>query len=242
MWANFIEVFDTTDKMAILISAISAFIASISTIVAIHANRMNHKQYCKSIEPQLSMELVNFNNILYLQIKNTGKTVANNIRIIPEKLTNNGDENDLPCQNGLFSMFFELYPDEVVQTEVGYWHNTIQCKSFPQLTLSVKYSQESVRKPIAYKRTVTFAPAYNNKILADVNIDTNNIASSLRHISRATVRTANYLDGHQIAEFDELDILAGKSLSNDLNNALGKDGEQIFSREETIKQTLKSKT
>lgn len=234
MWIKILEIFDTTDKIAILISAISTIIASVSTIVAIYANRMNHKQYCKSIEPQLSMELVNFNNVLYLQVKNTGKSVAKSIRIIPEKLIKNGGEDSLLCQNGLFNMLFELYPDEVVQTEVGYWYNTIQCQSFPQLILSVKYSQEGVKKPISYKRTVTFAPAYNNKILADVNVDTNNIESSLRHISRATVRTANYLDGHQIAEIDELDILAGKSLENDLRKVLGQDEKHIFSREEVI--------
>lgn len=239
MWTKFFEVFDTTDKIATLISAISAFIASVSTVVAICANRMNHKQYCKSVEPQLSMELVNFNHVLYLQIKNTGRTVAKDIRIISEKLINNGEEDTLPCQEGLFNMFFELYPDEVVQTEVGFYNSNVLKQFCPQLIIAVSYNHEGARKQVSYKRTVTFAPAYNNKILADVNVDTNKIESSLRHISRATVRTANYLDGHQIAEFDEIDILAGKSLGNDLNKAFGKDGEDILSREETIKQTIK---
>ena len=89
MLIKFLEVFDTTDKIATLISAVSAFIASVSTVVAICANRMNHKQYCKSVEPLLSMELVNFNRVLYLQIKNTGRTVAKDIRIVSEKLINN---------------------------------------------------------------------------------------------------------------------------------------------------------
>ena len=91
-----------------------------------------------------------------------------------------------------------------------------------------------------YTRTITYAPAYNSKILADVNLDTHNIESSLRHISRASVRTANYLDGHQVAEFDELDILSGKSFENDLRAAFNKEPMKKFNREETIEKVVKN--
>lgn len=238
MLTEFLNWFDTTEKVAILISAISAFIASISTISAIFANRMNHQQYCKSIEPQLSMDLVNFNNMLYLQIKNTGKTPAKDICIILQTLISNGDKKFEINKNGLFGINFELYPEEQVRTEVAYCYDTLDCKTFPQIALKVSYKQEGKKKAVSYKRTVTFAPAYNSKILADVNLDTHKIESSLRHISRASVRTANYLDGHQIAEFDELDILSGKSLENDLRKALEKNEEHIYSREETINNRI----
>lgn len=235
-----LDYFDTPEKISILISAIAALIAAISTVAAIWANIMNRKQHRKSIEPQLSMELVNFNNVLYLQIKNTGKTVATDIRIKPKTLKNNGDNNNEINLAGLFATDFELYPEELVQTEVALCYDTICSQAFPQLTLLVSYKQLGAKKSVNYTRTITYAPAYNSKILADVNLDTHNIESSLRHISRASVRTANYLDGHQVAEFDELDILSGKSLENDLRAAFNKEPMKTFNREETIEKVLKN--
>ena len=136
-------------------------------------------------------------------------------------------------------MQFELYPDEVVQTEVCSTYDTILTKAFPQLKLNVSYQADGVKKKVVYQRTVTFAPAYDNKIVADVNLDLRNLESSISSISRAAVRTANYLDGCQVAPFDELNILAGKSLENDLCNALGKEEVPIKSREKTIDECVK---
>lgn len=235
-----LDYFDTPEKISILISAIAALIAAISTAAAIWANIMNRKQHRKSIEPQLSMELVNFNNVLYLQIKNTGKTVATDIRIKPKTLKNNGDNDNEINLAGLFATDFELYPEELVQTEVALCYDTICSQAFPQLTLLVSYKQLGAKKSVNYTRTITYAPAYNSKILADVNLDTHNIKSSLRHISRASVRTANYLDGHQVAEFDELDILSGKSLENDLRAAFNKELMKTINREETIEKVVKN--
>lgn len=233
-----LDYFDTPEKVSALISAIAALIAAISTVAAIWSNIMNSKRYRKSMEPQLSMELVNFNRVLYLQIKNTGKTVAKDICLTPKLLSNNGDEGEEINQDGLFATNFELYPEELVQTEVALCYDTICSQAFPQLTLLVSYMQLGAKKPVNYKRTITYAPAYNSKILADVNFDTQNIETSLRHISRASVRTANYLDGHQIAEIDELDILSGKSLENDLRAALDRGPVKIYSRTETIEKNV----
>ena len=69
------------ENLSIFISVIAAFIAAISTVVSIVANRRSQKHYKESIKPQLSMKPVNFNNLLYLQVKNTGKTVARKINI-----------------------------------------------------------------------------------------------------------------------------------------------------------------
>ena len=241
MWDAIIKLFDSTDKVSLLISSIATLIAAISTIVAIIANIRSNRQYKKSIEPQLSMHLVNFNNMLYLQVKNTGKTVARNISLIPCCLTNNGDNDEQPRKDGLFAMQFELYPDEVVQTEVCRTYNTILTKAFPQLELNVSYQAEGVRKQVVYQRTVTFAPAYDNKIVADVNLDLRNMESSISSISRSAVRTANYLDGCQVAPFDELNILANKSLENDLRSALGKEKTSIKSRGQTIDECVKGR-
>lgn len=241
MWDLIIKLFDTTDKVSLLISSIATLIAAISTIVAIIANIRSNRQYKKSIEPQLSMHLVNFNNMLYLLVKNTGKTVARNISLIPCCLTNNGDNDEQPSEDGLFAMQFELYPDEVVQTEVCSTNDTILTKAFPQLKLNVSYQDDGVKKKVVYQRTVTFAPAYDNKIVADVNLDLRKMESSISSISRAAVRTANYLDGRQVAAFDELNILAGKSLENDLRNALGKEEVPIKSCEQTIDECVKGR-
>lgn len=238
MLDEIIKIFDSHEKVAVLISAIAALIAAISTIVSIIFNIKSEKRYNKSIQPQLSMHLVAFNNILYLQVKNTGKTVARNIKLSPCSLINNGENDEQSSNEGLFSMQFELFPNEVVQTEVCYTYNTLQTKAFPQLELKVSYQTDNVKKTVAYQRTVTFAPAYDNKIVADVNLDLKNIESSIKNICRATVRTANYLDGHQVAAFDELDIFANKSLENDIRNALGKEECPITSRTETINKCI----
>ena len=61
---------------------------------------------------------------------------------------------------------------------------------------------------------------------------------SLKSIARATVRTANYLDGCQVAPFDELNILAGRSLKIDLLDVLHKELETVLTHSETILEAL----
>ena len=231
-------VFGSTNNIAVFISAISALIAAISTVIAFVSNRRSQKHYKESIKPQLSMKLVDFNGLLYLQIKNTGKTVAREINIKPIEIKNNGDNDHAPNTSGLFSMNFELYPEETVQSEVGMCFQTIVTSAFPQLFLSVEYLIDGVKKKVEYNRTVTYAPAYDTKIIADINVDKREIEHSLKSISRASVRTANYLDGRQIAEFDELNIIAGQTLRNDLKNAIGKDEDPVMTREETLDEQL----
>lgn len=238
MLDEIVKVFDTPEKVAVLISSISTLIAAISTATAIVVNIRSNKQYKKSVEPQLSMQLVNFNNVLYLQVKNTGKTIARDICIIPCSLVNNGDNDEQPSKNGLFAMRFELHPNEVVQTEVCGTYDTILTKAFPQLRLKVSYQAEGIRKKVIYERTVTFTSAYNNKVVADVNLDLRNVENSIKSISRATVRTANYLDGCQVAAFDELNILAGKTMENDLRKLFGKEEIPVMSRIETIDESI----
>ncbi len=231
-------IFGSTNNIAVFISAISTLIAAISTVIAFVSNRRSQKHYKESIKPQLSMKLVDFNGLLYLQIKNTGKTVAREISIKPIEIKNNGDNDHAPNKDGLFSMKFELYPEETVQSEVGKCFQTITSSAFPQLTLSVEYSIDGVKKKVENNRTVTYAPAYDTKIIADINVDKREIEHSLKSISRASVRTANYLDGRQIAEFDDLNILAGQTLRNDLKNAIGKAEDPVMTREETLDEQL----
>lgn len=231
MWDTIKLIFSSPGNMAVLISAISTLIAAVSTVISIIANYRSQRQYKESIKPQLTMKLVDFNGFLYLQVKNTGKTVARNIDITPIKIENNGENNVSPNSDGIFSMSFELYPEEIVQSKVGPCFRTVAFSAFPQLLLSVEYSIDGTGKKVNYNRTVTYATTYDN--------DNKNIESSLKTISRAAVRTANYLDGWQVADFDERSIISGKTLRNDLRSAAGKDEEPVMTREERLKGSAK---
>lgn len=58
-------------------------------------------------------------------------------------------------------------------------------------------------------------------------------------VARASVRIANYLDGRQIASFDELNILANKSLYNDIVTAIKtKEEIPVLKRQEAIHEAL----
>lgn len=229
-----------TDSLAVIIAAVSALIAAASAIAAFISNYQNRKQYLESIQPQLSMSLVEFNSWLYLRIKNTGKSAAKNVLISLKAVKDNGGFDEL-IPDSLFSNSFELYPEEVVQGKVALRGGDISHKIFPSVEMEVSYESSVNGQECKYTRTVTFLSAYNEKISADINLDTRKIEDSLKSISRATVRTANYLDGHQVGSFDELDILAGKSLENDLCKTLGQVEKPGMTRIETIKKVLKKR-
>lgn len=74
-------------------------------------------------------------------------------------------------------------------------------------------------------------------------MDLENAESSLKATARAAVRTANYLDGNQVLVFDELNILAGKSLQNDMCSALASaEKETIKDRKSTIEDSIANRT
>lgn len=231
------SVFGSAANLSAFISALAVSVAVISALVAIIGNRRNQKHYKDSIRPQLSMKLVDYDYMLYLFVKNTGKTAAKNIRIVPTSIENNGsDEMHL---GGLFKSSFELYPEETVQSQIADLGSNIAFSAFPKVTLDVSYTEGNQKKTISFTRTVSYHPAYDNKVSAEVKMDTNRIERSLGCISRAAVRTANYLDGHQIAPFDDINLLAGKSLENDLHKTLGQVESPVISREESIKKTFR---
>ena len=63
---------DHIQEFSLLVAAISALIAAITAIAAFMANHQSKKQYKDSIQPQLSISLVEFNSFLYLHIKKRG--------------------------------------------------------------------------------------------------------------------------------------------------------------------------
>ena len=226
------SLFGSAANLSAFISALAVIVAAVSTTVAIIGNRRSQKHYKQSILPQLSMKLIEYDYKLFLYIKNTGKTAATNITIKPITIENNGDRE---LETGkLFETSFELYPEEAVQDKVAILGSNISYSAFPQITVEVTYNTYDTKRETSYSRTITYLQAYTGKISADVKLDTENIESSLRCISRATLRTANYLDGCQIAPFDEINLLAGKSLENDLQNTFGQSNSTVVSHEESI--------
>lgn len=230
------SVFGTSANLSVFISALAVLVAAVSATVAIIGNRRSQKHYKQSILPQLSMKLIEYDYKLFLYIKNTGKTAATNITIKPISIKNNGDRE---LETGkLFETSFELYPEEAVQDTVAFFGSNIMYSAFPQITVEVNYNTSDSKRETSYSRTITFFPSYTTKISADVKMKTDNIESSLRCISRATLRTANYLDGCQIEPIDEVNILANKSLENDLHKTLGQAISPIVSREDAIKNSF----
>mgnify|MGYP006864471440 CR=1 FL=1 len=219
------------------IGAIGSIIGGSMTLAGVFFTIQYQKsQYEDSLAPQLSMSLIEYSSFLYLRIKNTGKLPARKITIDLLDIHNNGNAEKSLMRDDLFYNEFELYSEETVQGRVTMYGENIQNNVFPSIDIKVKYEYGSDKKIVEFERNVTFVKMYNEKIFADVAINTREIESSLKSISRASVRTANYLDGCQIAEFDEVDILANKSLRNDLREVYGLENEPVKSRKECLKK------
>lgn len=224
------------DIIAIIISVISAVIALVSTITSIYFNCKNQKQYNSSLEPALSFKLIEYNYMLYLQIINTGRSAAHNIKIDVKKIDNNGScKLDL---DDIFDSRFELFPDEATQGRIAFWGENVVEHTFPKVTIEVKYEEHITKKEIVYERNVIFSPAYIEKVYADVNMDLKHIEDSVKTIARASMRTANYLDGYQVSIVDEINILAGRSLHDDIMNAERKNKESNVIDRATLLQNL----
>lgn len=229
--ANILESYPAT------VAAIAAVIAAVGVIAAFAANAQNRRQYIDSIQPQLSMALLEFDYQLFLQISNTGGLPARNINITVKKICNNGQQNDLALED-LFRMPFELYPTEKVQGRVAIFGTNMQDTAFPQVEINVAYTYGRMRRKVCYSRTVTYAGQYGEKVCADVHLDTRDQDQALRTTARAAVRLANYFDGRQVTSFDELEILANRSLAGDLESVNRGKIKHILSRSETIQEAL----
>lgn len=224
--------------MTIIISMVSAIIALISAGASIYFNTRNQKQYNRSLEPALSFKLVEYESILYLQIINTGKSAAHDIEIHINRLENNGNREELMLDT-IFNEKFELYEGETTQGSIALWGENIMEHTFPKLFIDVKYKKHITQKYESFSRKVFFCPSYGEKVYANVNLDLRDISQSISSIARANLRTANYLDGCQIAPYDELNILAHKSLHDDmLDIQKGNMQSNVTTRENSIKNCI----
>ena len=233
------SLFESPEKAAVVISAVSALIAVISVLVAVIENIKNQKHYKDSQLPLLSMRLVDYDGILYLHIKNTGKSLAHHIRIKPTGIINNSDHTLFA--SGLFAVEFELYPEESVQGQVSLISRSICNEPFPQITVDVSYRKGTAKKEANYSRTVTYSPAFDKKVSVDTNLNFKDIESSVKSISRSANRTANYLDGKNLYSFDNIESPPESNLRNDLLAANQKEEEPVSSRAETPDNALENK-
>lgn len=229
----------TSGDLLAYIAGFEAFIGTVSLgFLALWQNHQTQMQYLESQEPLLSMELIEEDSILYLAMENTGGVEAKDIKIKVSNILNNGENNRLDL-DGLFDMVFELYPKEKVKGRLAYSGENIATEIFPQISIKVSYTRPDLKRKKEYERTVI----YNSGHLPNMNVSSNtkydSIASDVDKIARANVRIANYLDGRQVTKLDEINILAGRSLKNDIADIMKSvEKTPILSRTETIKESF----
>ena len=223
------------------IAGFEAFIGTVSLgFLALWQNHQIHEQHIESQEPLLSMSLIDEDSILYLTIENTGGVEAKDINIKVRDICNNGNSGLL--LDALFTSTFELYPREKVKGMIAISGENIVTTICPQVKLEVSYTRPDLNRRNEYKRTVTYSGNRSQNISVNKRGWEDNIASDVDKIARANVRIANYLDGHQVAKFDELNILANRSLKNDLVDVIKtKQQTSICNRTQTIEKKFKDK-
>ncbi len=225
----------TAGDLLTYIAGFEAFIGTVSLgLLSFWQNYQIQEQHIESQKPLLSMNLIDEDSILYLTIENTGGVEAKNIKIEVIDICNNGDEHLF--LDKLFNSTFELYPREKVKGRIAINGENCQNETCPQINLKVSYTRPDLNKTNEVTRSVTFS----GKSTQNTNKDNfeNKIGSELVVIARANTRIANYLDGHQVLTSDEFDLLADRSLRNDLADAMKtKQETHIFNRNETIKKT-----
>ncbi len=229
----------TAGEFLTYIAGFEAFIGTVFLgFLALWQNHQIHEQHIESREPLLSMNLIIDNSVLYLTIENTGEVEAKNINIKVLNICNNGQNNELHL-DGLFDADFELYPREKVKGRIAISGENIVTEIFPKIALKVSYIRPDLKRVKEYERTVVYNSGLSQNISVNTNIANEEMASDMDKIARANVRIANYLDGCQVAKFDELNILAGRSLQNDFVEAISTmQKTPIYDRTETIEKNL----
>lgn len=230
---------DAGDVLA-YVAGFEAFLGTVSLgALSLWQNEQAHREHIESLEPCLSMKLLSINGFLNLIVENTGAVEAKDILITVLEICNNGDNNSL-MNDGVFSPPFELFPKEMIQREVALSGASINNSINPQIRIHVSYLRPDINRKKEYERTVSFDAGYDKQIIANVEYDNQKAENDVDRIARAAVRIANYLDGHQLAKFDEIDLLAGTSLRNDLVEAAKtKEKVSVVDREQTIKKRLR---
>lgn len=216
-----------------MVEKISVVISAITLIILL----INQYKLMKDNEPQLSFSLRSINNVLYLNVKNNGKTKAKSVRIIINKMYNNG-ENGIQ-EDQIFQIPFELASQEEIQGMVGYIGETISNHVFPYIDIKVIYDKPHFIKRVKYERQVFYYASTEKRVFVDTGWDLNSIKEDLNNIHKSTLRLANYFDGNEVAPFDELSIVSENHFQKDLKNTIDGNISKINNREEVIKNRIK---
>lgn len=216
-----------------MVEKISVVISAITLIILL----INQYKLMKDNEPQLSFSLRSINNVLYLNVKNNGKTKAKSVRIIINKMYNNG-ENGIQ-EDQIFQIPFELASQEEIQGMIGYIGETISNHVFPYIDIKVIYDKPHFIKRVKYERQVFYYASTEKRVFVDTGWDLNSINEDLNNIHKSTLRLANYFDGNEVAPFDELSIVSENHFQKDLKNTIDGNISKINNREEVIKNRIK---
>ena len=216
-----------------MVEKISVVISAITLIILL----INQYKLMKDNEPQLSFSLRSINNVLYLNVKNNGKTKAKSVRIIINKMYNNS-ENGIQ-EDQIFQIPFELASQEEIQGMVGYIGETISNHVFPDIDIKVIYDKPHFIKRVKYERQVFYYASTEKRVFVDTGWDLNSIKEDLNNIHKSTLRLANYFDGNEVAPFDELSIVSENHFQKDLKNTIDGNISKINNREEVIKNRIK---
>ena len=213
---------------SIIIDIVATVISGIALLFVI----INQYIIVKDKEPQLSFNLKSIDRILYLKIKNTGFTKANNIRIIIEKIYNNG-KNGLQ-EDQIFQIPFELASQEEVQGMIGFVDETLLNHSFPYVDIKVSYNKPHWIRSVKYERQVFYFASVEEKIQVDTGLNLRGIDHNIENIHKSTLRLANYFDGAEIASFDELNVMTNNHFQKDMRNLKNDKDSKTYTRDEII--------
>lgn len=200
-----------SDKLAFY-SIIIAILALIATIVY---NIITHRQYINSLDPLLSFEFYDNNGFLLLSVENTGKSVADNVLIEIDGISNNGEKNELHLDE-VFGNKFTLFPNEKIQGVVALFGKDISNNIFPVLKAKISYVKGNTKKVEKYERTITFTKNIQEKI------NLRGLENELHSLALSTVRLANYIEGRFLTSFDDRNVSPQSTLYRDLRDILNK--------------------
>lgn len=215
------------------IQIVASAITLLALIVTIIDNLKTHAEYRTLNAPSLSFSLQERGSELILSVTNTGQRRASAIQIGVTRIENNGDAPLYPEQIFNKEQTFDLDTSDTVSDRIAISGRNVGRSIFPKLFLSISYKDG--KQIVQYERSVIIDYLHSDTPISIKDMD--KICSSLKSTNRAAVRIANYLDGCQVGSFDELEILAGKCLYDDLVDARVNDNSKMVKdREKTVQE------
>ncbi len=212
---EFIEMMNNlTDNQIAFASLCIAILALFVTIVF---NVITHRQYIYSLNPKLSFMLFESGHILYLSVKNTGKSEAKDICININRMENNGEQK--LEMDETFKNKFMLYPEESIQGVIGiYGENMANTFLSPMIYIDLVYKKGNDQKLEKYSRTVSFTKTTDKNSEQQRVLES--IGDKIESIMYSENRIANYIEGRTLFVYDRINVLPHSSLHNDMKDAM----------------------